>query len=257
VKTLLEKAVMPVIFAELAAAYPPSKVRDPNSPVAAANGQYLLISRDAYDAVGGHTKIASDLLEDVAMARLVKSSGRKVWFRYGGDAVRTRMYSNWKEMREGWTKNLALLFSRPAALAQARFCEFLVLLLVPLNLIRGAYWKAYLEAPHPSLRSNALLWAVVSCLVFAVFALLHVIRLRRAQFGWIGVVLGFFGLPVFAYLLWKSERAYKSGRFDWKDRSYVYSPEEVKNMTHGFLATAQRGTWQRIRARIRKASSKV
>src|SRR5947207_4051428 len=99
---------MPVIFAELASTYPPKKVNDPTSPIAAANGQYLLISREAYDAVGGHTKIAGDLLEDVAMARLVKSSGRKIFFRYGGDAVRTRMYRSFAQMKEGWTKYLAM-----------------------------------------------------------------------------------------------------------------------------------------------------
>ena len=52
----------------------------------------FFLSHFIYDAVGAYTKIASDLLEDVAMARLVKSSGRKIFFRYGGDAVRTRMY---------------------------------------------------------------------------------------------------------------------------------------------------------------------
>ena|SRR5438128_7260282 len=45
VRGFWEKAVMPVIFAELAAAYPPKKVNDPASPIAAANGQYLLVSR--------------------------------------------------------------------------------------------------------------------------------------------------------------------------------------------------------------------
>src|SRR6185503_5462771 len=258
VETFWEKAVMPVIFAELAARYPPAKVRDPNSPIAAANGQYLLISRDAYDAVGGHAKIASDLLEDVAMAGLVKSSGRKVWFRYGGDAVRTRMYSSWPQMREGWTKNLALLFSNPAKLAQEKLGVFLVVLLAPLSLARGAYWKAFLDALTPPMRWNAVLFGIATCLIVPVFALLHVIRLRRAHFAWTGVVFGFFGLPVFAYLLWKSDRAYKSGRFDWKDRSYVYNAEEVKNLTHGFSAPPRRGTWQKILARIRtsgKASS--
>src|SRR5438874_357655 len=122
-----EKAVMPVIFAELAITYPPQAVNDPASPIAAANGQYLLISREAYDASGGHTKIASDLLEDVAMARLVKSSGRKIFFRYGGDAVRTRMYRSWSQMKEGWTKNLAVLFKRPRALAFVRASEFLLI----------------------------------------------------------------------------------------------------------------------------------
>src|ERR1700676_1050254 len=52
-----EKAIMPVIFAELAAAYRPSEVNDPASPAAAANGQYILISREAYDAVGGHATV--------------------------------------------------------------------------------------------------------------------------------------------------------------------------------------------------------
>ncbi len=80
-----EKAVMPVIFAELATTYPPQAVNDPASPIAAANGQYLMISREAYDAVGGHTTIAADLLEDVALARLVKRSGRRIFFRYAAE----------------------------------------------------------------------------------------------------------------------------------------------------------------------------
>src|SRR5580698_757204 len=65
-----ERAVMPVIFAELAERYRPAEVSDPRSPVAAANGQYLLVSREAYEAVGGHAAIAGDLLEDVALARV-------------------------------------------------------------------------------------------------------------------------------------------------------------------------------------------
>src|ERR1700741_3185007 len=78
-----EKAVMPVIFAELARTYRPSDVSDPRSPAAAANGQYLLITRSAYDAVGGHAAIATTLLEDVALARAVKASGRTIFFRFG------------------------------------------------------------------------------------------------------------------------------------------------------------------------------
>ena len=57
-----EKAVMPVIFAELAVSYRPSEVNDPTSPLAAANGQYLLIFREAYDAIGGHAAVATSLL---------------------------------------------------------------------------------------------------------------------------------------------------------------------------------------------------
>jgi glycosyltransferase involved in cell wall biosynthesis len=121
---IAERAVMPVIFAELATTFKPKDVCDPASPVAAANGQYLLITREAYDAVGGHAAVAGYLLEDVALARLVKQSGRKLRFRFGGDVVRTRMYRSWTQMREGWTKNLALLFASSGKLAAVRGVEF-------------------------------------------------------------------------------------------------------------------------------------
>ncbi len=117
---MLQAMVMPVIFAELARTYRPSEVCDPSHPAAAANGQYLLIAREAYDAVGGHLAVAHTLLEDVALAMAVKCSGRRLRFRYGGDAVRTRMYRDFASLREGWTKNLALLFPDSGALAARR-----------------------------------------------------------------------------------------------------------------------------------------
>jgi glycosyltransferase involved in cell wall biosynthesis len=123
---LIENAVMPVIYAELAATYRPKEVCDPASEVAAANGQYLLITRDAYGAVGGHAAVSHTLLEDVALARAVKHSGRKLRFRFGGDAVRTRMYRTWRDLRDGWTKNLALLFPQTLRLAAVRGIEFLL-----------------------------------------------------------------------------------------------------------------------------------
>ncbi len=125
VHTLAEMAVMPVIYGELAATYRPKEVSDPALPAAAANGQYLLIKREAYDAVGGHNAVSRTLLEDVALAKAVKSSGRKLRFRFGGDNVRTRMYRSWPELRDGWTKNLALLFPRTLRLAAIRSIEFI------------------------------------------------------------------------------------------------------------------------------------
>src|SRR6202051_944559 len=117
VVSFTERAVMPVIFAELARQYPPHRVRDQKSGIVAANGQYILVRRAAYRAVGGHAAITSEILDDVALARLFRNAGFRVHFRYGGDAVRTRMYRNWLQLREGWTKNLALLFPQPERLA--------------------------------------------------------------------------------------------------------------------------------------------
>jgi cellulose synthase/poly-beta-1,6-N-acetylglucosamine synthase-like glycosyltransferase len=123
---LIERSLMTVIFAELAVTYRAKDVSDPTSAVAAANGQYLLISREAYNAVGGHAAVARTLLEDVALAQAVKRSGRRLRFHYGGDMVRTRMYRNLPALWEGWTKNLALLFPQTVQLAARRGIEFLL-----------------------------------------------------------------------------------------------------------------------------------
>jgi len=203
--TFWEKAVMPVIFAELASTYPPAKVRDPNSPIAAANGQYLMISRDAYDAVGAHTKIASNLLEDVAMAKLVKSSGRKIWFRYGGDAVRTRMYRNWAQMKEGWSKNLALLFKRPVIRALILFVFWIF------------SWTTFVTG-------MAALFSRQWRTAYYIFPLLILyVRIACARFGvsanCAAIVLG---VPVAAYLLIRSWL--NRTRVTWKGRNYPVQP---------------------------------
>lgn len=211
VRTFWEKAVMPVIFAELAANYPPRKVNDPASPIAAANGQYLMISREAYAAVGGHTTIANDLLEDVAMAKLVKSSGRKIIFRYGGDAVRTRMYRTWAQMKEGWTKNLALLFPAPNALACARGMEFVFIFG---NLLAGVVCLLLKRSEVASV--TLLLATIVALRVWA--------RVVRAHFSQISNLLALGGLATFAYLLLRSAAVHGKHHVSWKGRNYGGSP---------------------------------
>jgi hypothetical protein len=197
-------------------------VNDPASPIAAANGQYLMISREAYDAVGGHTKIAGDLLEDVAMARLVKSSGRKIFFRYGGDAVRTRMYRSWSQMKEGWTKNLALLFPSPWFLAIRRWGEFVSVLTVFLLGIELELLRALGGTQLRGGSSGILLVAVI-------FLGLIWIRIRHAHFPVLSTLLAFIGLPLFAFLLIRSANARRRGVM-WKDRRYASLTAEEQGL---------------------------
>src|SRR6266571_7481443 len=214
VRSFWEKAVMPVIFAELAATYPPTKVNDPASPIAAANGQYLMISREAYDAVGGHTKIANDLLEDVAMARLVKSSGRKIFFRYAADAVRTRMYRSFGQMKEGWTKNSALLFPNPRGLALLRSAEFLLII----GNLLAAIWATLSGRPNLALQT-ALLTAILAGWFW--------LRIRKAHFSGAADLLAILGLPIFAYLLVRSTSLHRSHSVSWKGRKCGSPPATI------------------------------
>ena len=219
VVTLAERAVMPVVFAELAAQYPPHKVRERDSGIVAANGQYILVRRAAYDAAGGHTAVATEILEDVALARRFRDAGYRVYFRFGGDAVSTRMYRNWMQLREGWTKNLALLFPKPELLAFQRILWW------------GAAWIglgfAIAGAAH-----RQFWW-----IVFAALWLLVYRRIRIAHFANLNNVIAItLGIPMFVYLLLRSKKAHVEGKVEWKGRSYDVGRRETN-----FTAETQGG----------------
>jgi len=200
-RSFWEMAVLPVVFAELAREYPPSKVSDPKSGAAAANGQYILVKREAYDAVGGHEAIAGEILEDVALARAFKAAGRKIRFRYAADAVRTRMYRNWAQLRDGWTKNLALLFPKPGRLAAKSV----------------ALWMLLWFVVFISNRIGTLWWNGIDAVCFGWLAS----RLRPGNFTWDRTINGvLFGMPMFAYLLLRSRHALAKGKILWKGRTY-------------------------------------
>jgi len=212
--TFCEMAVLPVVFAELARQYPPSKVSDPKSSDAAANGQYILVKREAYDTIGGHAAVATNILEDVGLARAFKACGRKIRFRYAADAVRTRMYRNLRQLREGWTKNLALLFPEPSRLAVQLLMWWLLawtLLSLAVAGLALGYWRT---------------------IYGALLIVLLYLRIRKAKFEIAATVLSLCcGPPLFAYLLVRSKRVHASGNVSWKGRNYdATKPQQDVNL---------------------------
>lgn len=218
-----EKAIMPLVFSDLAAHFQPALVSNPASPVAAANGQYLLISRAAYDAVGGHAAIATSLLEDVQLARNVKSSGHPIFFRYGPDAVSARMYRNLAQLREGWTKNLSLLFPNSAQLEGLRIAEFAVMLLCLVIIVLSVFqgW------PMVALNAGVMMFLLIGNFMS---------RVHRAHFSFAISLFSIAGLPVYAYLLRRSRLYYKYDGITWKGRSYAGNEQ---NSSSGASVTDQ------------------
>jgi GT2 family glycosyltransferase len=206
VHSFAERALMPVIFAELATTFRPRDVSDPNSPAAAANGQYLLIRRDAYDAVGGHGAVAKAMLEDVELARLVKRAGYRLQFRMS-DAVSTRMYRSFDQMWEGWTKNLALLFPHPIRLAALRALEFILMV-------------TFIAGVMVSVADRDRIGIAVNIAGTIILVLMFLRRIVRAHFDWLSNLLAVFGLPLFAVLLANSYISHKEGHVSWKGRVY-------------------------------------
>ncbi len=201
-----QRALMPLVFSELAMVYPPAQVNNPDSSIAAANGQFLLVERKAYFDVGGHRAVGRSVLEDVDLAWNLKRTKHTVRFRYAPDALSTRMYRGFSDMFEGWSKNLALLFPHSLALASWRLLD-IVLLLLPLLLIplhSLALWQ------------QAVILAVWIRTLFRFYG-----RVSRSNFGALDVAISPLALPLFIVLLVRSWANHKLfHRVAWKGRAY-------------------------------------
>lgn len=210
-----QRALMPLVFSELALAYPPAKVSDPNERIAAANGQFLLVEREAYRKLGGHKAVADKVLEDVELAVLAKRRKVGVRFRYADDAVVTRMYRTTSAMIEGWTKNLALLFNNSLATAMWRALD--------LALLIGLPWLA-LELWSARFAVHSLEWlgaGWVLLLLWARTLIRFYMRVAKSKFSLVNCALSPLGLPLFVALLYRSwfkHRILK--QVSWKGRTY-------------------------------------
>jgi chlorobactene glucosyltransferase len=124
-----EKVVMPLVMTGLSAGFSPRKINDPKRKDAIANGQFILIKRAVYDAIGGHESIKASIVEDKAIAEQTKWSGYRLIIADGMQMARTRMYTSLTEMWEGWTKNIYLgLRDQPSLMALGVFAAFLAVI---------------------------------------------------------------------------------------------------------------------------------
>lgn len=83
--------------------------------LAAANGQFLVVTRRAYDRAGGHAGVRAEVLEDIALLRAVKRAGGRGGPVSGAGLASCRMYEGWPALREGYTKSLWASVGSPLA----------------------------------------------------------------------------------------------------------------------------------------------
>lgn len=215
--TWWEKAAIPFVYVKLAGLYRFEEVSDPKSPAAAANGQYLLVRRKAYQRVGGHEAVRSAILEDVELARRVKTSGGRLVFLPGAAWVRTRMYRSFGEMWRGWTKNLYLLYGGELARLLRGFATALTFDALPaLAFLALCVWLA-IE------RGGAVIAA--AAVAFFLLAVLgqwsYGLALRRLGFD--ARLAGYQvpGAVLFSLMLANSAWAHRlAGHVQWKGREY-------------------------------------
>jgi chlorobactene glucosyltransferase len=110
-RSFWERVIQPTILGDMVVVSDLFKlVEDPKHPMATANGQFILIRRTSYEAIGGHghPRLRQTPLEDMTMAEIVKSAGYHVTMTVGANVMQTRMYRSLKEIWEGYTKTFSL-----------------------------------------------------------------------------------------------------------------------------------------------------
>jgi chlorobactene glucosyltransferase len=102
--TFWERVVQPVAGAIMVFWNPPHRVNDPRSSCAYANGAFMLLSRRAYDVIGGHEPVRATLNEDMHMARRAKQAGVRLRVIRSAGMYRVRMYAGLRAIWRGWSR---------------------------------------------------------------------------------------------------------------------------------------------------------
>jgi chlorobactene glucosyltransferase len=104
--SLAERAVQPAAAVLIRSFVAPGPlVRSPRSSVAIAAGGFILVSRAAYEAVGGHEAMRHELVDDQMLAIRLKRAGTPLLLASSAGRVHVRMYVGAHETLRGWRKN--------------------------------------------------------------------------------------------------------------------------------------------------------
>ena len=101
---LWERIVLPAGLTPLLLVFPPYRVNNPHDRISLANGQFILMQRGVYDAIGGHASIRDRMMDDYSLAENVKRAGYRLFVADGADVMRVRLYANLKEIWAGALK---------------------------------------------------------------------------------------------------------------------------------------------------------
>jgi glycosyltransferase involved in cell wall biosynthesis len=125
-ETFWERVVQPLGAIVLMQSFPLHLVHRESSPLAFANGQYILIRRPAYDAAGGHEAVRDRFVEDIALAGRVKALGLPIRVALVRGVATCRMYASLGQLVRGWSRILYDALDRRALRLAARLLDPIV-----------------------------------------------------------------------------------------------------------------------------------
>ncbi len=111
----LEYLVQPLVTWSWAATMPLGWARrTQRTSLSAANGQFIAMTASTYRRIDGHAAVKSEVIEDVALMRAVKTDGGLTETMDGSQIAQCRMYEGTSAVVDGYSKSLWAAFNGPA-----------------------------------------------------------------------------------------------------------------------------------------------
>ena len=212
-----ERIVQPQFFGLLLARYggteDVSNARRPADVI--ANGQFILVTRESYEAIGGHERVRDHVAEDLALAQDYVRAGRRIALVLGLNQLSTHMYASLRELFAGWGKNV-YAGGRYTVLG-GRIGRALYPILLPVApLIALAPPVAMILALLGLLSSAWLLWGAIC---FAVGVIVYAGAYVFMRVSPLYAVL--YPLGLFVVFIIAVTAVWRGSRVEWKGRAYV------------------------------------
>ena len=136
---VVEQAIQPAAAVLIRSFVAPGPlVRSPRTPVAIAAGGFILVSRAAYERVGGHAAMRHQLVDDQMLAVRLKAAGAPLALGGSAGRVRVRMYVGARETLRGWRKNTSAGLGGSVLVAAILACAGVASSLAPaVAIVRG------------------------------------------------------------------------------------------------------------------------
>lgn len=204
-----EKLVVPFMLVLLLVFLPhwmPGRRRS----LGAANGQFLLFRRTAYQEIGGHEAVRAHLVDDVALARCLRETGHRVMNRNGAGRVYCRMYGSLPEVVEGFTKNLRAGFEGNGA-------AFFIFHVV--EFFWGMWPFIILAVVAAGIHLDTLPWSLAGLQAVIVLVMRWAVA-RAGHQPLSSVLLHPIGQALVFFIAFQSWRAYARGAVTWRGRVY-------------------------------------
>jgi chlorobactene glucosyltransferase len=210
-----EKLVVPLVHVILMCYLPIRLVRTSRrAAFCFANGQFILFRKKFYERINGHAAVRDALVEDVWLCKKVKKAGGTVVAFNGTDVVSCRMYRNFREIWEGFSKNLfaALGYSTPG-------------LFMLVTMIAAVYIAPFLFLFHSTLAGEftvSLFWLPLTQIMVALLCRLLIALTFRQSLA--VAFLHVFSQMVLLAIACNSFYRIKFGKGAcWKGRNYNFS----------------------------------